>query len=1655
MGILSPKLFNILAFFRSLIFELMKIKENIDTILKQEWKKNLELFVFFRDSIIDILLNENLYSKEDNFIIDNIFSSIYKIIESSQPIDNLYSKNIIFGILSFSNIIQSLNNNECINSFQLLLSKYLEIDYIIFNQKKLIISFISEYLLNSENNIINNILLNILCNLKNIKYLDKSKLKDFVLYLDRLYNSRLKNTLFEQMYRKVITIIMGNLMIYPPNEESINNNIFLSKIKNINFYIKFEVFKKLIFPSSNKNIKGIINFKNIEQEKVDIILNIILEIFDDITEDYNIEKSFKDFCITIIEIFNEYKNENIDESFFAIFFGEISYLIFSKLLNSHSKDEIKLNELIKFIEDKLIIFLINNHKNPFIFKFIKDCFNQQQLIEYGFSILDKTFSEIQKFQNGNMEFNIVNFLFFIENYFSTHLDYIIHEDDFYNMLKILFILIQNNYYIYTKIIFYDEKGNGRIISEIIFDIFLLIFQSSTKKEKEYLTLFQEVFKSNNINHTIFYIMDCMINMPLSMNVIKEKVLQLENNLKFDKHIFYTEISYSIYFLTKYLSLKKLNPNIKKLDLFFNSLYMNIIDLSKKKFFRKFENSKFKEYNIIYHFDYSKGLTFEKLEEYFNKQNQNPRIIYFSMFLKSNSRRSSAKISFYNTFNFSGKSNSYSKKVISESFNEINSNKLSLYSNNIFENNNTENNDIVLNQTTFMNTSNRMYFDLRQNDKSKTIKEKNKKEKAEELNHELIKEKKNYFESIIQKGIIINPKNEFFFKTFSHSFIDIFFYNKPFINLKNFYISNFKTGRENKALNYPSRLKNFSNKFECPLFLTQDLNFFDDKFFNITHSYILSYLNKFQHRKIPFIKRNIGINQKAYQFECELITVKYSLFGMFLIGENYLLFRNYQIDSKKYFILSFENDRIDKEKTIILYFSEINEIKKRQFIFFDQALEFYLNNGKSYFFNFLSRHNYNNLILKLNEKEELKNELLKNEKKEKEKKLSDYIKEYNNNKISTYELLLVLNYYSSRTYNDTSQYPIFPWVIKNFKELYEHDIYEINKILLSRKTKEEFNNEDSFSRIFQYPISVQTQSKRESAKNRFIDSYIDKYKSHFYSHYSTASFIFYYLMRINPFLQNLIKLQNNSQENTNRMFISILETELAIRLSNDNRELIPEFFNKIEFNINLNCANFGKKSNGIQLDDIIPMSLKYNDNYYQKNKNPLSLYVEFLILHRAILNSNFVNIENNSNDSIINWIENVFGKTQYIENENKAMNLYNSFPIATYKEKCSFVDEIIKIEDNNIIPSNIKKVELMEEINITINFGMVPERLDLKDDLKRIEKTYYEKDFEIKNLKDPNINWIYIQLINDENFSFLLISENGDIQLENLNIQIKSIKSELFKKQQIKNENNGYEYFDYHSVKIQYIIRYFNYKIISCRYRDNSFRIIFLNKKKEINVIKEKKIICEDYVNAIREISNNSFIIGLKNGKIIEYEIKDNYKIEIKKYIFSHLSSIKIIEIDNSQFSLNIIITATNKEIFVRKLYDFELLTVINIETNYKIQMIKLSPLKLIYVMCKGNDNKSYIFGYTLTGIKFAKSKGNFYNNFIFTNNGNLIIEYLDNGYIDILNGSDLEYIFERKETITKSGIIYFDKNDSTFYMIFKTQKSEKNYVVTQNFNFDF
>jgi hypothetical protein len=90
----------------------------------------------------------------------------------------------------------------------------------------------------------------------------------------------------------------------------------------------------------------------------------------------------------------------------------------------------------------------------------------------------------------------------------------------------------------------------------------------------------------------------------------------------------------------------------------------------------------------------------------------------------------------------------------------------------------------------------------------------------------------------------------------------------------------------------------------------------------------------------------------------------------------------------------------------------------------------------------------------------------------------------------------------------------------------------------------------------------------------------------------------------------------------------------------------------------------------------------------------------------------------------------------------------------------------------------------------------------------------------------------------------------------------------------------------------------------------------------------------------KALSNNTFIIGLRNGKLIKAaihefnnnnDIKNNkkqsgqkYDITFNQYIMGHMGSINVLEIDER---LGIVITAgDDNKIFIRKLIDFELLT---------------------------------------------------------------------------------------------------------------------------------
>jgi len=130
----------------------------------------------------------------------------------------------------------------------------------------------------------------------------------------------------------------------------------------------------------------------------------------------------------------------------------------------------------------------------------------------------------------------------------------------------------------------------------------------------------------------------------------------------------------------------------------------------------------------------------------------------------------------------------------------------------------------------------------------------------------------------------------------------------------------------------------------------------------------------------------------------------------------------------------------------------------------------------------------------------------------------------------------------------------------------------------------------------FPISMQNPTKRKNEIQKFKDDedYVN-FPYHCGTHYSTSSYIFYYLMRNNPYCQNMIRLQNYKQENPNRMFLSFKDTQKILKTSTDNRELIPDLFCYIDYLVNLNCAFFGLRNKGVLVDDFSIL-----ENYDEKN-----------------------------------------------------------------------------------------------------------------------------------------------------------------------------------------------------------------------------------------------------------------------------------------------------------------------------------------------------------------------------------------------------------------------------------------------------------------------
>ena len=977
--------------------------------------------------------------------------------------------------------------------------------------------------------------------------------------------------------------------------------------------------------------------------------------------------------------------------------------------------------------------------------------------------------------------------------------------------------------------------------------------------------------------------------------------------------------------------------------------------------------------------------------------------------------------------------------------------------------------------------------------------------------------------------IINVKKELMMNVFSIYFFDSFFINENFKLLKNYYLQNFEgIQKSTKLLEYPSKIKNFTNGLEPFLFLKPFSLFFNNKTFPITHKYYYQYIkdkNICPNEPIILYKKNMPqfCFDDKFDKRCELIKINRCYFGH-IIGSkkiNYIIFQQEKYDFyddfsepnkdksinknqsnmkdlnelftlsnvlKKPFNtqrkLSFISNlnyvetkalehikKYKKKKTIIILFDEIEEILERRFLLEWQAIEIYLKNGKSYYFNFLSKEQ-NEFIL----------DIFKNNKKTKNKihlkdnfkiHIKNLLTEWQKDKLSTYEYLLFVNKYSSRTFNDSNQYPIFPWLIQ--------------KYILDEEDK---NIVDIIYRNFKYPMAAQTEDNQQVALNRFQDDENNgsKFPTHFGTHYSTSSYIYFYLMREEPFTNLLIKLQGYKHENPDRMFYSLVDTLLVLETGCDNRECIPDFFCKVDQFINLNCNDFGCKNNGLRVDDFI-LSINNNNLLLSKKQVGINNYIKFIIDNKILLDKKI--ISNKIND----WFDIIFGTGQLPDKGRK--NCLNVFNEETYEQKTKLHETLSRlVQKYKKQEDAIKEIE--NKIDLIISFGQTPYQLfnekhskrykkkdDDNDDFEtKLNKYVWEKAIKEQTQVQPvffEINHSLEKLfLFDFNRQLEIIDTNNYYNNSNADIDFKFNKFGLYQLFHIKffdsirvklDENSKYNYYKIkpiyafssfneknifdnnlnlnNSENISYYNSYINnlynenlkldikkvklknkeeyIRFITCRYMDNSFKIHQILKNKPKKEEKPLSIICEDFVSSCCTLNHNKFFIGLKNGKLIQWSIdnqindddystkKLNYKIILNKQIQAHKKSLNVIEIN---CKLGIIITAgEDNYVFVRKLYDFELLTPIKIKSKFIITMVKISPMNFLYIMCfnkKCKRNKSIIFGYTLNGLYFAKSKYGYYDSLDFTKNGN-IVTLSNKKEIEILSGDKLKNIIVNKE----------------------------------------
>lgn len=273
--------------------------------------------------------------------------------------------------------------------------------------------------------------------------------------------------------------------------------------------------------------------------------------------------------------------------------------------------------------------------------------------------------------------------------------------------------------------------------------------------------------------------------------------------------------------------------------------------------------------------------------------------------------------------------------------------------------------------------------------------------------------------------------------------------------------------------------------------------------------------------------------------------------------------------------------------------------------------------------------------------------------------------WQNGVISNYEYLLYLNSLADRSFNDLTQYPVFPWVLSD----YVSESLDLNDL--------------SVYRDLEKPVGALNKERLARLKERYNEMSDPKFL--YGSHYSTPGFVLYYLVREMP--QYMLCLQNGRFDHPDRMFNSVSDTWRNITTNtSDFKELVPQFYDldsRGSFLLNSKNLNFGVRMDGSKVGDVeLPPWAS----------DP----IELVKILRTALESDYVSCTLN------HWIDLIFG---YKQRGEEAIASDNVFYHLTY-EGAVDLDRITDMNERYSL-----EVQIME-------FGQIPKQLFVKPHPKR-------------------------------------------------------------------------------------------------------------------------------------------------------------------------------------------------------------------------------------------------------------------------------------------------------------------------------------------------